>query len=622
MEAFAASKEIEPHTSTMLALKELVQLATSSSDTENYLKQTLNVLLRRFGFIFARGYLLERYNHGNGNLARLAQTIGYLDPALVNRLEGASLNLDQPSLASSLLVRAIQSGETLSESFIHQTNQLSRNHAQTEIIQRIALPLSFLQDRLGVLDIFYTQQGWKPEDEKVEIQALTQNLPAPDTGLIEGLTLLSRQISMGLLCLENASTWQLEHQQSQILYKTAYQIAQADEVSQILMTTAQVLQRAPYRTMLLLASGDHLHIVHSWPMPASMDLPTQPRDGNLSRYPRLPLPRRVVYSYFPHPKAAVIHDLGACNLPQSITELPRRLGCQAAAFIPVIRENNLAALLILALPPKEQATTESQTFSEFDAARLTPYTNLIELTVNMLAKLLAQTEMRRRLNEMETMWTISQAVSLETDLSVLYETIHQQVERVMGELSSFAIVLYDKGSDQIRIPYMVEEKKRLTIPPFPLGEGLSSIVIRSGKPLLLVEDAEKKALALGAKVVGAPAKSWLGVPLLHGGETFGLIIVQDTQHEQRFTEDDQRLLSMLASQIAVVVRNARLLETSRRQAEQERLLNETIDKIRRSSDMHAIVRTTAEELAQILGAARASVKIAFPKEVRSLDETL
>lgn len=621
MEAFGASQENKPEISTLLALKELVQLSSSSRDVESYLKLSLNVLLRHFGFSFARCYLQEAYGNGNEAVAKLAQSIGYLDPSLFNRLEGASLFIDSTPPEQSILVRAIRSGEVLSESFVHQTNHLSRTNAKSEIIQRIALPLNYQEDRLGVLDIYFSEQS--PSATTITAQdAESPSLTSSSRykTLIEGLALMAKQLSMGLLCLESASEDQLESHHSQILYKTAYQIAQANEVSQLLSIASQVLQSSPYRTMLLLAAGDSLHIVHSWPMPSSLDIPTQPRDGNLSRYPRLPLPRRVVYSYFPNPKPVVINDLGACNLPQSIVELPRRLGCQAATFVPVIRDNNLAALLILASPQDALPSTDSQTTDELESTRLVPYSNLAELITNMLAKLQAQIEMQRRLTEMETLWTISQTMSLETDLSVLYETIHRQVEHVMGELSSFAIALYDKNSDQIRIPYMVEEKKQLTIPPFPLGEGLSSIVIRSGKPLLLVEDAEKKAISLGAKIIGAPAKSWLGVPLLHGGETFGLIIVQDVQHEHRFSEDDQRLLGMLASQIAVVVRNTHLLETSRRQAEQERLLNEIAEKLRKSSDMHAIIRTTTEEIAQTVGAVRASLKVAIPRTAASIDK--
>lgn len=216
----------------------------------------------------------------------------------------------------------------------------------------------------------------------------------------------------------------------------------------------------------------------------------------------------------------------------------------------------------------------------------------------------------RRLAELETLWTISQAVSVETDLAELFQVIHLQAQQVMGDIASFAIVLYDATSQMLRIPYMVSSGNRQVIPPFPLGEGLSSIVIRSGQPLLIAKDSGERARQLGAKIVGGTfAKSWLGVPLNMSGQTIGLIIVQDTQNEGRFNEEDQRLLSLIASQVAVVVRNARLIEDARRQAEGERLLNTITAKIRRAVDIPNILQTTASELGLALQVGKAHMEI-------------
>ena len=225
-----------------------------------------------------------------------------------------------------------------------------------------------------------------------------------------------------------------------------------------------------------------------------------------------------------------------------------------------------------------------------------------------------QAHTRRQLEELRSFWNVSQVISLETETGPLFRTIHHQAERVMGELSSFAVALYDAPSGTIRIPYMIEDGQKLDIAPFPLGEGLTSILVRTRKPLLLDEDVENKSRALGAKVQGQPAKSWLGVPMLYSGEVVGAIIVQDILHEKRFNEEDIRLLSTLASQAAVVVRNARLLEGTRRQAQQERQLNEITAHIRRSADIQSILKTTASELGTALGVRRAHIQLGLEAE--------
>jgi GAF domain-containing protein len=215
---------------------------------------------------------------------------------------------------------------------------------------------------------------------------------------------------------------------------------------------------------------------------------------------------------------------------------------------------------------------------------------------------------------------IGQIISVETDPVTLYRTIHEQIVNVIGELDSFAIAIYDAPTNTIRLPYMVEQGQTLHIDPFPLGQGLTSIVIRTGQPLMIVEDTERKSRELGAMTVGQPARSWLGVPLIMAAgaagatptaaskpQVIGAILAQDIEREHRFTEEDQRLLTTIASQVTVVIRNARLLETTRLLAEQERRINEITARIRRQVDIESIIKTTADEIGRALHARRLNV---------------
>jgi len=195
----------------------------------------------------------------------------------------------------------------------------------------------------------------------------------------------------------------------------------------------------------------------------------------------------------------------------------------------------------------------------------------------------------------------------------LYQVIHQEVRRVMGEVE-FLIATYDPAGNTIQIPYMYESGAYQKYEPFPLGEGLTSFLINTRQPLMLVENTEARAKELGARVLGKPAKSWLGVPLLVAGDVIGAMVVQDLEHELRFDEDDQRMLSTLASQVAVAIRNTRLLESTHNQAERERLLYQISSKIRAASDMQTILETTATELRIALNARRAEIKIGVDEE--------
>lgn len=215
----------------------------------------------------------------------------------------------------------------------------------------------------------------------------------------------------------------------------------------------------------------------------------------------------------------------------------------------------------------------------------------------------------RRLAELESLWNISKAMAAEMDLQSLYRVIHEQVNSIIGPIQSFAIVLYDHEHEMLSIPYMIEDDQTLDASPFPVGEGLSSIVIKNRQSLLLTHNSLEQSQALGAKFIGSPAKSWLGVPLIAAGETVGLLIAQDTEQEGRFGAQDQHLLELVASQVAAAVRSTQLLEKAGLQAERERISARVVSKVWGFSDVETILRTTLQELSEALGADEGEIEL-------------
>jgi GAF domain-containing protein len=203
---------------------------------------------------------------------------------------------------------------------------------------------------------------------------------------------------------------------------------------------------------------------------------------------------------------------------------------------------------------------------------------------------------------------VSQAIAGETRLENLFPVIHEQIAQLIGDVN-LLIAFYNPLTEIIEFPYVFENGKTIQIPPIPLGQGLTSIIIRSGRPLLLTKDVEKEAKELGAMISGSPAKSWLGVPLLAAGETIGAIIIQDLEHENRFSADDQRLLSTLASQIAIAFRNAHLLEESQKRAETERQIGEATDRIRETLDIEIILKTAALEMRRLMNLSEVEIRL-------------
>jgi GAF domain-containing protein len=84
---------------------------------------------------------------------------------------------------------------------------------------------------------------------------------------------------------------------------------------------------------------------------------------------------------------------------------------------------------------------------------------------------------------------------------------------------------------------------------------LTSRIIKSGKPLIINRDTDRRTLELGAVVVGKQALSYLGVPILVAGTCQGAISVQSTLMEGVYDADSERLLSTIAANVGVALQN-------------------------------------------------------------------
>ena len=119
-----------------------------------------------------------------------------------------------------------------------------------------------------------------------------------------------------------------------------------------------------------------------------------------------------------------------------------------------------------------------------------------------------------------------------------------------------AVMLLDPASGVLRIEasagYPPEAIKNLHLRP---GEGITGWVAKYGKPALVSD------VRLDPRYVeiSPDIRSELGVPIIAGPQIIGVLNVE-SPHLNAFTADDQRLLSTLASNLAVITERARLFE--------------------------------------------------------------
>ncbi len=133
--------------------------------------------------------------------------------------------------------------------------------------------------------------------------------------------------------------------------------------------------------------------------------------------------------------------------------------------------------------------------------------------------------------------------------------------------------------------------------------------VHSGAPAVVrEEDEEAERVALA-------------IPIRVRGQTIGVLGVEAPDAERRWTEDDLALVEAVSDQLGQTLESARLFADAQRRAERERLIGEITARIRASTDMRDIVRTTATELGRTLGTARVLVRVGLTETQEEADRS-
>lgn len=168
---------------------------------------------------------------------------------------------------------------------------------------------------------------------------------------------------------------------------------------------------------------------------------------------------------------------------------------------------------------------------------------------------------QRQLEEMRVLNEIGQALSFAMDMEQVLETIHAQLGRLF-DVRNFYIATYAEGDPHWTLEFNVESGARKPKERHGVGEGLTGYIIRTREPLLLRTEAEDRGFARqqGLPRVGQAAKSWMGVPLVAANKVVGVMGIESYEQENLYNEGDLALFYAVASQAAISLENARLLQ--------------------------------------------------------------
>ncbi len=167
---------------------------------------------------------------------------------------------------------------------------------------------------------------------------------------------------------------------------------------------------------------------------------------------------------------------------------------------------------------------------------------------------------------LETLAEIGREVSSILDLDELLTRLAQLTKRIV-DYRTFGILLLDPQTQTLEMKLAVKYGEVENLPAVKLGEGIVGYAALHKEPVLS-PDVRQDPRYINAV---ADVRSELAIPLLVMDRCIGVFDLESPELEA-FDNDDMEVLTLLASQAAVAIENARLYETIR--ANEERLEKE------------------------------------------------
>ena len=202
--------------------------------------------------------------------------------------------------------------------------------------------------------------------------------------------------------------------------------------------------------------------------------------------------------------------------------------------------------------------------------------------------------------------TLSSELSLDALLQRLVETATE----LTGARYAALGVIDRTGRELERfVTTGLDPETYAAIGDLPRGRGILGVLIRDAETLRLRDIAEDSR-SVGFPPNHPPMKTFLGVPVLLRGVAYGNLYLTEKAGGGNFTDEDEELTVLLATQAAVAIENARLYESSTAWSRQLESLNEIATAMAREIELPRLLELIARRLREIVEARL--VTIALP----------
>jgi signal transduction histidine kinase len=208
------------------------------------------------------------------------------------------------------------------------------------------------------------------------------------------------------------------------------------------------------------------------------------------------------------------------------------------------------------------------------------------------------------------------AISSELSLDAVLQRITAAAAEVT-EAKYAALGVIDRTGTGLErfVTYGIDEATRTEIGEDPHGRGILGVLIRDSRPLRLHDLAEDPR-SVGFPPGHPPMRTFLGVPILLRGVAYGNLYLTEKAGGADFTDADEEVLTLLASQAAVAIENARLYESATDWSRQLESLNEIGGALVSELELKPLLGLIVRRLRELIDARVVAIALPSGEEMR------
>ncbi|MGD8457527.1 MAG: GAF domain-containing protein [Anaerolineales bacterium] len=236
---------------------------------------------------------------------------------------------------------------------------------------------------------------------------------------------------------------------------------------------------------------------------------------------------------------------------------------------------------------------EYQTPDQVDGTDLFLLDTLASLLSSVLVNSQQYQQLQSNVGQLEAVRETALDLGKDLDLGVLMKRVVNRV-RDLIDARGAELGLVDEKEKLVRVLVSENPWQDYTGYSFPLMSGVAGRIAALGEPLAVADFNSWSGKT--ESDFKAPFTTVAGVPLKLSGEVIGTLSVQDDRPTRAFNHEDIQILELLAPQLSIFIRNARLYKELEETLVAQRLAEERLIRSAKMAAIGEMAAAVAHEL--------------------------